>query len=529
MLPIPKDWDEFEDIVWNLYTRKWQDPHAQRNGRQGQRQNGVDIYGQPCHLNDDYAGIQCKRLTEGKLTRESVEKETAKAENFEPNLAEFTVATTDRRDAGLQREVREINSLRLKEKKFPVYLVFWEDLSNDLADPENSDLVRKFYNTWFETFGRTVISDSLHAIETQFARRTALAIKQIGIDIPGINGPLPREELQRVEDQLLENRSVVLTGDAGTGKSVIASLLVKLSIGSGLVPLLLDSRRVANIQNETQLRQHFDFNKPVLSAIERIGALKGCRFIIDQVDNIVGLPSAAILIELAGECSQLDGVEVLVVSRKRESHEQNLLDRLLSTGFVELTCHPLDESKAIEVLQCIGVLAPSQHLISLSSNFLNLYLIAKIKELEPDFDFSRLMDEVILWEQFIKVFLIREEVGQTPDTAEQVLAEAVRLATKGLNEEDRTFCLDYPITAQQQRLISGRIIECEGRMCHFYHEKLQDYLYAWDATERGLMPLQVLEEVLEFRIRNVLTWMASIYSRRGDKLHAQFIKELVNV
>ncbi len=59
-LPRPQDWNEFEDIVWNIYRRKWQDPNAQRNGRQGQRQNGVDIFGQPKRLGNNYSGIRKK-------------------------------------------------------------------------------------------------------------------------------------------------------------------------------------------------------------------------------------------------------------------------------------------------------------------------------------------------------------------------------------------------------------------------------------------------------------------------------------
>jgi len=46
-LPRPKSWDEFEEIVWDIYQRLWKDPHAQRYGRSGQAQQGVDIYGQP--------------------------------------------------------------------------------------------------------------------------------------------------------------------------------------------------------------------------------------------------------------------------------------------------------------------------------------------------------------------------------------------------------------------------------------------------------------------------------------------------
>jgi len=78
-LPIPKSWDEFEHIVCDLYSRTWNDPHAQRHGRTGQPQQGVDIYGQPSGLGGRYVGIQCKRYNDGRLTRTKIEAEIAKA------------------------------------------------------------------------------------------------------------------------------------------------------------------------------------------------------------------------------------------------------------------------------------------------------------------------------------------------------------------------------------------------------------------------------------------------------------------
>lgn len=83
-LPIPKSWDEFEDIVWNLYTRKWSDPHAKRFGRQGQGQYGIDIYGQPAYLHGQYAAIQCKRYSKTKLTTKLIQDEIAQLKKLPP-------------------------------------------------------------------------------------------------------------------------------------------------------------------------------------------------------------------------------------------------------------------------------------------------------------------------------------------------------------------------------------------------------------------------------------------------------------
>lgn len=128
-IPPPKSWDEFQDITLTALKLRWRSPDLQQNGRQGQQQAGVDIYG-----SDDlgrYTGVQCK-LTTHELKRKEVEAEVLKAQGFVPALATFFVATTGRRDAKIQTDVRLLSEARLLSKKFPVGVIFWEDLVQDL-------------------------------------------------------------------------------------------------------------------------------------------------------------------------------------------------------------------------------------------------------------------------------------------------------------------------------------------------------------------------------------------------------------
>lgn len=94
-IPKPADEQAFERasiVLWRCILR---DPNVYRNGRRGQRQNGVDLvgirHGDPAH----FVGIQCKLKGDGhKLTDTEVRDEVDKALTFKPELREYFIVTT---------------------------------------------------------------------------------------------------------------------------------------------------------------------------------------------------------------------------------------------------------------------------------------------------------------------------------------------------------------------------------------------------------------------------------------------------
>jgi hypothetical protein len=99
-IPPPKAWQEFETICCDLWKKIWDDDDTQKNGRQGQTQSGVDVYGRPGR-GKEWAGLQCKgkdSFSNKTVTEEELKKEIEKAKNFEPSLNQFTIVTTAPRD-----------------------------------------------------------------------------------------------------------------------------------------------------------------------------------------------------------------------------------------------------------------------------------------------------------------------------------------------------------------------------------------------------------------------------------------------
>jgi hypothetical protein len=131
-LRIPKNWQDFEMLCHKLWRDFWNDPNAQRNGRAGQPQAGVDVWGKPAYL-DFYAGVQCKDRdsTLGSiLSKNDIDTECRKAMTFEPPIEEFTIATTACRDVEIQTYTRTLNN----ERRFPfqVYVWAWEDIDEEI-------------------------------------------------------------------------------------------------------------------------------------------------------------------------------------------------------------------------------------------------------------------------------------------------------------------------------------------------------------------------------------------------------------
>jgi len=78
-----------------------------------------------------FVGVQCKNA-ESELRITTVKEEIIKAEQFEPHLSSFYIATTLPNDALLQREIRVLSVERVKNNFFPVGIFFWEDIIQEL-------------------------------------------------------------------------------------------------------------------------------------------------------------------------------------------------------------------------------------------------------------------------------------------------------------------------------------------------------------------------------------------------------------
>ncbi|TZG32407.1 hypothetical protein [Agrobacterium sp. B1(2019)] len=151
-LSPPENWQTFEDLCLHLWKATWRDKDGQKNGRQGQPQHGVDVYG------TDRAGLQCGIQCKGKaaypgklLTPKIVQTEVTKALRFTPPLDRYGIATTGVRTAETQQVAREITKRHGRSGKFSVHVYSWEEIRDLLY--ENPSVIRKFFPAYFSADG----------------------------------------------------------------------------------------------------------------------------------------------------------------------------------------------------------------------------------------------------------------------------------------------------------------------------------------------------------------------------------------
>lgn len=146
-IPPPKSWSEFETLCCDIWRKVWSDPSASKNGRSGQKQNGIDIIGSPKDSPGDYYAVQCKgkdSYTQSILTEKELEDEVKKAKNFSTKIKVLIIATTSPKDVGIEQRAREITADNLKNDLFSVHVFGWEDIVSTLALYE--DVMNLHYN-----------------------------------------------------------------------------------------------------------------------------------------------------------------------------------------------------------------------------------------------------------------------------------------------------------------------------------------------------------------------------------------------
>jgi formylglycine-generating enzyme required for sulfatase activity len=252
----PNDAKAFESLCLDLWKDIWQDSGAQKHGRSGQAQAGVDVFGRE---QGQLVGVQCKQKDGrlwAKVTETELEAEVQAARRFEPKLAKFILATTAPRDAALQKQANQLTEQHRQQKLFSVEVWAWEDLWHELY--RRFDLLSRIYHHYWPLRAKLPppppsLADLVRTARPylDYIAPQCQKLPLFGLDPKGKDNPLTLEAVytsldtkttERGEEMLRQQREekakplsvlqavsrhscLVLKGDPGSGKSTFISHL----------------------------------------------------------------------------------------------------------------------------------------------------------------------------------------------------------------------------------------------------------------------------------------------------------------
>lgn len=163
--PPPTNWQDFQLLTLRVVEQLCDPTTVREYGRQGQRQDGVDVYGETyC---EGHLGVQCKQMQSGKkLTLKLIQEEADKARAFLPALSTFVIATTLPEDTAIHKAVTRLNEVQT----YPFTITYWSWASFNDRLNRSSRLVEESYTAYAKAFGEGAELLEVGALREAFDR-----------------------------------------------------------------------------------------------------------------------------------------------------------------------------------------------------------------------------------------------------------------------------------------------------------------------------------------------------------------------
>lgn len=349
--------------------------------------------------------------------------------------------------------------------------------------------------------------------------------------LPSVDLHIDLPETSEILGSLSKGEDVVVTGDAGRGKTGVLNTVVHRWDATPI--LFMDARAFSEVSNDTEFRQEFDLNGPVDQAVKRLDMHSGCLLGVDQLDNIGGTPASQQFVELLEKATELENISTLVGCRRWDLDNRSVYEPLRDDeSFTRVELAALTESTVNEALQQLGITDTSDELVQLSRNLLNLSILSDLS-VQPgsgSVNFAQIKSQVELWDHYQQSLVERETEGGQWDaeSGHEVRTRAVELAEDGLVKASSTVPASPHVNRADSRLISRSVLQHErGERYRFRHEELQDYFYAWNAVNREewTSPRPVLKEIDEHVATGIFRWMLQLLHVQDDSLALEFLDD----
>lgn len=471
-IDAPGKWQTFEDLTCALFAEVWKDPTAQKNGRAGQPQHGVDVYGSPEWTPGTYFGVQCKGKDRGfgaQVTKTEFNRELVKAEKFAPTLGKWYFATTAEVDVNLQEHVRTVSAARVAAGKFEVDILGWGALKALIA--KHLSVIRQFYP---ELAARA--ADLERVAE---AADSALGSIEDCLRRGGETLRLPRSDLFAEAAASLAERNILrLTGEGGGGKSAILKRLAREHVGPLFV--LKDNRVRARSLAEHLVQ--LGVSETPAQLFERLGRGGNLLILIDGADRLLLSERRGVVTDLLSlAADNLASGNWRLITSARPYQDRDLVLTALGEaeigGSVRLAIDAIDSEDCEAVAQAFPAFAPLLRRNDLAQQNRRLFLLRELLRLDVP-------PEDLITEMHLAGKWANAEQGDASQTARR---------TKALSQMGR-WLVEHPARAPRSAAFDPEGAHClqsEGTLVSDPHADA--LTLAFDVHEdwliaRGLLP-----------------------------------------
>lgn len=335
---------------------------------------------------------------------------------------------------------------------------------------------------------------------------------------PVINyvGSILRPELEQIENLWqLTSVPIILHSEGGSGKSGIALRLAQDLVNKGIPVLFIKATDIPISQDPViYIQNRMPLSSSLIDSIAKLVKERLCAIIIDQLDSIAGSDLCKSLVSSLKAMAALPNTKILAISRTYElQHDPDIS----SLNFQKIESGKLTPEQATLYLTQIGIASPTQMLIEMSCNLLNLSLIAEVVKTSNNRILS-FTNDVNLWERYYLTIQQRE--------GEEIAKYVLKLAREVTSRGEQTFSISFPKSEYRRKLLSRNIlIDSPGRRYAFRHEQLQDFLCAYSLLPEKINLALLFTEFGQNTSKGVISWLHKLYHIEFPDLEARLIND----
>ena len=551
--PAPLYWEEFEDLCLSLFGAVWKYPSAQKNGRRGDAQHGVDVWGR--RPDGEWTAVQCKGKDAGyghRVTKTELRTEVRKALTFEPALSSWTLATSGPKSAAVEAEARRITEEHRPQGLFEVHVMGWDDLRHLIAD--HPEVIEKHFPDVAPSRQRTARQvDDIHASLFDPSRAGSRAqpaeLLRHGSgpsrDGPGLdaaasarlrstlgaasslllNWPtttagqwFTRPELATLTEHVTADapKPLVVLGPPGAGKSAVLARLGNDLASRGVALLALKADAIPrHVTSAAQLDEFLGVPEPLDACLRRLAADQPVVLLIDQLDALADLMDqhGGRLNALLRLVAQVRGCPHLAVVLSCREFEFRHDARLTTLEAEALRLQPVVWAEVEAVLQGRGLSPEGWHPefreVLRVPQHLDIFLqyLADMDVSVPITGYHGMLEEVF-----------RRRVLAGPEGGEN--AAALYAVTRAMGEEEDLWVPSARFDAQAasvDRMEAAGFLRREGSRLGFRHQTLFDFVRAraFVATGESVAAYALARQGTIF-VRPTV-WSALSYLRTADR------------